>query len=44
MNKGPWKIIFSREFETRAEAVRLEKKLKSFKNKEYLVEWIKKQQ
>ena len=40
-NKGVWKIIFSKEFETRSEAVALEKKLKSFKNKIYLQKWIR---
>ncbi|MEJ2054239.1 MAG: GIY-YIG nuclease family protein [Calditrichaceae bacterium] len=41
--KGPWELIFHREFTTRREAVRLERKLKSFKNKKYLLEWIAKQ-
>ena len=39
-NKGPWKLIFEREFTTRSESVRLERKLKSFKNREYLFKWI----
>ena len=39
-NKGPWKLIFARQFETRAEAVQLERKLKSYKDKLYLLEWI----
>ena len=42
-NKGPWQLIFSRSFTTRKEAVGLERKLKSFKNKNYLVNWIKEQ-
>jgi putative endonuclease len=39
-NKGPWKFIFTKEFETRSEAVALERKLKSFKNSIYLQKWI----
>ena len=40
-NKGPWKLIFSREFKSRTEALKLEKRLKSFKNKDYLLKWVK---
>ena len=40
-NKGPWKLLYSKEFETRSEAMNFEKKLKSIKNKEYLLEKIK---
>jgi len=35
-NKGPWKLIFSKEFDSRSEAMIFEKKLKMIKNKEYL--------
>ncbi len=35
-NKGPWKLIFSREFETRSEAIAYEKYLKSLKNPRYI--------
>ena len=38
--KGPWKIIFAREFETRQKAVELEVKLKSMKNKQRILSWI----
>ncbi len=41
--KGSWQIIFFREFTTRSEAVRLERQLKSFKNKQYILSWIEKQ-
>ena len=41
--KGPWIIIFYKSFETLAEAVRLEQKLKSFKRKDVLLKWIEKQ-
>ncbi|EKE11911.1 MAG: Excinuclease ABC C subunit protein [uncultured bacterium] len=33
-NKGPWKIIFQREFETREEALRFEIFLKTGKGRE----------
>lgn len=42
-NKGPWKLVFAQSFETRAEAVKLETKLKKFKNREYLLKWIQQQ-
>lgn len=38
--KGPWVLVWSQVFETRSKAMKLEKKLKGFKNKEYLAEWI----
>ena len=31
-NKGPWEILYYFTFETRAEALNMEKKLKNFKN------------
>jgi putative endonuclease len=37
-NKGPWKLIYSKEFGSRSEAVKFEMKLKSIKNKSYLLE------
>lgn len=37
-NKGPWKLVFVQSFETRAEAVLLEKRLKRC-NKDYL-NWL----
>ena len=40
--KGPWELIFSCDFASRKEAVQLEKKLKSYKNKKYLLDWIAK--
>ncbi|MCE1164283.1 MAG: GIY-YIG nuclease family protein [Bacteroidetes bacterium] len=36
-NKGPWKLLYSKEFNTRSEAMVFEKKLKSIKNKEYII-------
>lgn len=39
-DRGPWKLIFSREFENRNKAMKFEKYLKSLKNKEYLMEKI----
>ena len=38
--KGPWKLVYSKSFNTRAEAVQLETILKNFKNKDYLEHWI----
>ena len=42
-NKGPWMLIYSNSFQTRAEAIQLEMKFKSFKSKEYLQNWIEQQ-
>jgi predicted GIY-YIG superfamily endonuclease len=36
-------LIFSQAFESRADAMALETKLKSFKNKDYLLVWIEQQ-
>ncbi len=35
-NKGPWKLIFKRAFETRSEAIKFEAKLKALRNKSYI--------
>jgi putative endonuclease len=43
-NKGPWKLLFSREFMTRSEAMIYEKTLKSFKSKKYLINKINNQE
>ena len=40
-NKGPWKLIFIKEFSTRTEAITREKKLKCFKSRDYLLKWIR---
>lgn len=40
-NKGPYELIYSKKFTTRGEAMIYEKKLKSFKNKKYILEFIK---
>ncbi|NBW36406.1 MAG: GIY-YIG nuclease family protein [Cytophagia bacterium] len=42
-NRGPWKLLFSIGFQTRAEAVTLERKLKAFKNPDKVKDWIKRQ-
>ena len=34
--RGPWKLIFHREFATKKEAVNFETKLKNLRNKEYI--------
>ncbi|GAB4170165.1 MAG: hypothetical protein Kow00108_04080 [Calditrichia bacterium] len=38
--KGPWKLVWSREFPTRAEAMAFEKELKRLKNRENLLKLI----
>jgi len=35
-NKGPWKIIWTREFNSKSEAMKYENYLKSLKNKKYI--------
>ena len=37
-NKGPWVLIFLREFNTKKEALVFEKKLKSLRNKRFILE------
>jgi len=41
--KGPWKMIFSIEMESRSEAILLEQKLKCFKNRDRIKKWIENQ-
>ncbi|NOX89342.1 MAG: GIY-YIG nuclease family protein [Calditrichaeota bacterium] len=40
--RGPWRLIFARRFENRSDAVKLEKQLKNYKSKRYVLEWIQK--
>ena len=40
--KGPWILVFSQKLDSRSEAVKLERKLKSFKNQYTLKAWINK--
>ena len=35
-NKGPWKLIFVRNFDTKMDAFKFEKKLKSLRNKSFI--------
>ncbi|MFZ1809401.1 MAG: GIY-YIG nuclease family protein [Cyclobacteriaceae bacterium] len=42
-NKGPWKLLSYTEFHSRSEAVRLERKLKAWKNPAKVRQWIKTQ-
>jgi putative endonuclease len=42
-NKGPWVLIFSKAFDSRAEAMNLETHLKGSKNPQYLLRWIEQQ-
>jgi len=39
-NRGPWELLFATGFETRAEAMTLERRLKNFKNPGKVKEWI----
>lgn len=41
--KGPWELVYTKGHPTRSEAVALERRLKSYKNKAYLMEWIRNQ-
>ena len=41
-HKGPWVLLFACQFDTRSEAVHLERKLKSYKDKAYVLAWIEK--
>ncbi|MDY0082822.1 MAG: GIY-YIG nuclease family protein [Ignavibacteriaceae bacterium] len=40
-NKGPWKLIISAKCYSKSEAYSLERKLKSFKNSEYAIDYLK---
>ena len=35
-NKGPWKLIFLRDFENKKDALSFEKKLKKLRNKHFI--------
>ena len=39
----PWEVIFFKAFETRSEAIALERLLKSWKNKQRILTWIERQ-
>jgi putative endonuclease len=39
-SKRPWELIYQKDFTTRSEAVLFERKLKSFKNRDYLLRYI----
>jgi putative endonuclease len=41
---APWDLIFSKSFPTRAEAFQLEQKLKGFKSRNRVLEYIKQNQ
>ena len=42
-NRGPWKLVYQEEYETRAEAMRREKFLKSGQGREQLKELLAKE-
>ncbi|MGV8019187.1 MAG: GIY-YIG nuclease family protein [Ignavibacteria bacterium] len=39
-NKGPWVMLYHKEFQTRSEAMIFEKELKSYKNKNFIIDKI----
>ena len=39
-NNGPWILLFYKEFNTRSEAMLFEKKLKSYKNSNFIIDKI----
>jgi putative endonuclease len=39
-NRGPWKLVYFKEFSKRKDAMAFERKLKSFKNRTYLLDKI----
>ena len=40
-NKGPWRLVHKEEFETRTNAIKREKQLKSFRGREFIKKLIK---
>ena len=36
LNKGPWKLVYNEEFNTRKEAMKREKELKSSRGREFI--------
>ncbi len=43
-NRGPWKLLYSQAFDSRSEAIQLERKLKAFKNPNKVLDWIERNQ
>ena len=41
--KRPWKLLYSKQFESRSEAMKTEKYLKSLRKREAILKWIQKQ-
>jgi predicted GIY-YIG superfamily endonuclease len=42
-NKGPWVFIFYKKFDTKREAISLERHLKQWKSKKRVLEWIERE-
>ncbi len=40
-NKGPWKLVYEEKHQTRTEALKREKQLKSFRGREFIKNVIK---
>ena len=41
--KAPWKLLYFKEYETRSEAMKVEKYLKRFKKRNLILKWIQDQ-
>jgi putative endonuclease len=42
-NKGKWNILFYKKFDNKTEAISLERKLKKWKSKNRVLEWIERE-
>lgn len=42
-NKGKWNIIFYKKFDNKKDSISLERKLKGWKNKTRILEWIERE-
>ncbi len=42
-NKGPWQMLYKKQFSSRKEAMELERRLKNWKSRVRVLEWIEKQ-
>ena len=42
-NRGPWTLLFSKKYDEKKSAISLERKLKSWKSKKKILEWIERE-
>jgi putative endonuclease len=40
-NRGPWKLVYSEAYQTRAEAMRRERQIKSWKDRDLIAELVR---